>query len=65
MVWNLNNSPVIVQNEVEELVYLAKAGNFPKTQAQNFNIGVEMIWKTQYFETGISEWFKRPAVEHT
>ena len=30
-----------------------------------FNLGVERIHKTQDFETGLSKWFKRPAVEHT
>ena len=49
MVWNLNDTPIIVYNTVEELVYLAAAGNVPKTQAQIFTIGVEMISKTQDF----------------
>ena len=38
--------------------------NVPKTQAQVFNIGVEIIGKTREFETGISEWFEHPTVEH-
>ena len=30
MVWNFNNPNVIVYNAVEELVYLAAAGNVPQ-----------------------------------
>ena len=59
------NPPVIVYNAVQELVALAADGNVPKTQAQIFAIGVEMIQNTQDFETGLSKWFKHPAVEHT
>ena len=44
---------------------LTKSVDVPKTQAQIVNIVVEMICKTQYFETGLSKWFERPAVEHT
>ena len=44
---------------------LDTAGNFSNTQAQIFNIGVEMIRKTQVFETGIIKWFMHPAGEHT
>ena len=65
MVWNLNVPPIIFYNAVEELVALSKAGNVPKEKAQNVNIGVEIIMKTQDFETVLSEWFKNPAVEHT
>ena len=65
MVWNLNNLPIISYNAVTELVSLDKAGNVPNTQAQIFNIGVKMIWKTQDFETGLSKWFKHAAVAHT
>ena len=60
MVWNLNDSPDILYNVVEELVTLAAAGNVPKTQTQIFTVSVKMIRKTQDFETGPSEWFKRP-----
>ena len=65
MVCNINGTPVIVYNAIKELVALATEGNVPKTQAQIVNIGVEMIQKTRDFETGISKWFKRTAVEHT
>ena len=65
MVWNLNDPPVIVYNAVDKLVALAEAGNIPKTQAQILTIGVEMIRKTQAFETGLNEFFEHPAVEHT
>ena len=65
MVWKLNDPPIIVYNTVEELVDLAAAGNLPKTKAQIVTIGVEMIRKTQDPETGLIEWFKRPAVEYT
>ena len=65
MVWNLNNPPVIVYITVRELVNLATEGNVSKTQDQIVTIGVEMIWKTQDPETGLIEWFKRPAVEYT
>ena len=65
MVSNLNSPPIIVYNAVKELVSLAKAGNFPKTQAQIVNIGVEMIQKAQDFGTGLSERFKHPKVDHT
>ena len=63
LVWNLNNSPVILYNAVKELVDLSASDNFPKTQAQIINIGVEMIQKNQYFETGISECFKRLSIQ--
>ena len=49
MVCNLNNPTVIVYNAVEELVDSVRAGNVPKTQAQIFSIGVEMIRKTHIF----------------
>ena len=65
MVWNLNNIPVIVYNTVKELVVLSKSDNVPKTQAQIVNIGVEMILMIQDSETGISEWFEIPEVDHT
>ena len=45
--WNLKNPSVIVYNLVKELVALAKSVNVPKTKSQIFNIGVEMIRKTQ------------------
>ena len=48
--------------QVKDLVYLPKVGNFLKTQDKLFNIGVEMIWNTQDFETGISEWFDCPGI---
>ena len=51
MVWNLNDPPIIVYNAVKELVSLELSCNIPKTQAQIVTIGVEMISKTQYFET--------------
>ena len=65
MVWNLNDPPVIVYIAVEELVALAEAGNVLKIQDQSVTIGVEMIQKTQYFETGLRKWFERPAVKYT
>ena len=65
MVCNLNSTPVIVYSTVEELVDLSASGNVPKTQDQIVTIGVEMIRKTQYFETGLSKWFERPAVKYT
>ena len=49
MVCNLNNPTVIVYNAVEELVDSVREGNVPKTQAQIFSIGVEMIRKTHIF----------------
>ena len=64
IVWNIIINPAIVYNTVEELVYLSKANNFPKTQAQTIKIGVEMIRKTHNFETGHSEWFERPEIQH-
>ena len=64
MFWNLNDTPVVVYNAGEELVDLSAAGNFPKTQAQIVNIGVEIIHKTQDFETGPRKWFDSTAVEH-
>ena len=44
---------------------LSTEGNVSKTQDQIVTIGMEMIWKTQDPETGLIEWFKRPAVEYT
>ena len=65
MVCNLNYTPVIVYNAVEELLALTAAGNVPNKQAQIISIGVEIIRKTQYFEIDFREQFERPAVEHT
>ena len=65
MVWNLNDPPVIVYIAVEELVALAEAGNVLKIKDQIVTIGVEMIRKTQYFETGFRKWFERPSVKYT
>ena len=44
---------------------LAEAGNVLKIKDQIVTIGVEMIRKTQYFETGLSEIFERPVVKYT
>ena len=65
MVWNLNNPPFVVFSVVRELVALSSEGNVSKTQDQIVTIGMEMIWKTQDSETGLRDWFKRPAVDYT
>ena len=65
MVWNLNYPPGIVYHAVEELAAVSVSGNIPNKQAQIFTIGVEMIWKNQYFGTGIIKYFEPPAVDHT
>ena len=64
MVLNLSFPPVIVYNTFKELVSLSVASNVPNTQAQIFNIGVEVIQKNQDFETCLSKWFEHPAVEN-
>ena len=64
MIWNLNDPPVIVYNAAEEFVALAKTVNVPNTQAKIINTGVNIIRRTQDFETGLSEWFDSPEVEH-
>ena len=65
MVWNLNDPLVIDYRVVKELLVLSAAGNVPKIQDQIVTIGVEMIRKTQYFETGFRKWFEHPAVKYT
>ena len=40
MIWNINYSPVILYNSVEELVALSATYNVPKAQAKIFSIGV-------------------------
>ena len=50
---NLNDPTSVVYNSVKELLDLASAGNFPKTQAQIANFTVKMIQNTQDFETGL------------
>ena len=65
MVWNLNDPVVIFYRSVKEFLDLAAAGNDPKIQDQIVTIDVEMIKKTQYFETGLRKWFERPAVKYT
>ena len=65
MTWNLNDPHVVVYRAVDKLVDLAAAGNVPKIQDQIITIDVEMIQKTQYFETGLRKRFERPAVKYT
>ena len=53
IVWNLNDPPIILYITVRELVSLAVSGNVTNTQTQIFTICMEMMQKTQDFETGL------------
>ena len=53
IVWNLNDPPIILYITVRELVSLAVSGNVTNTQTQIFTICMEMMQKTQDFDTGL------------
>ena len=63
--WNITDPPVVLFNLIEDLETIAEAADIPKTVNQLIAYGLDIIRATGEFETGLTTWYARPAVQHT
>lgn len=57
-VFDLTEPPILMFNEVDDLVDLAIAAQLPYTEHQIVSLGLTLIKNTSDFETGITDWIK-------
>ena len=64
-VWNINDQPIHIFNQVEELASMSTAANLEKSERQIISIAIDIIRRTGDLETALLQWEIRPANQQT
>ena len=65
MTCNINDSPIVIFNAIEDSSQLATAANLEKLQQQITSYRIELLKSTSAFDTSLTTWFNCPPVDMT
>ena len=65
MVYNANDSLIVIFNAIEDLLQLATASNLENLQKQIISYGIELLKNNGEFDTSLTTWINCPPADMT